>query len=106
MALLSPQQISKSGLQATYSAANASDTANPDDDLILHVKNGGASPITVTLVDSGQTAAGSNASNPTVTVTNATEKFIWLPAALGLVSGIIQVNYSATTSVTAALLKM
>jgi hypothetical protein len=105
MALLSPQQISVTGLQATYSAVNSTDTVNPDDDLILHVKTAGTST-TVTLTDSSKTQAGSSASNPTISVTTPTDRFIFLPAALGLNTGVITVSYSATTSVTAALLKM
>lgn len=106
MALLSPQQIQKTGLQATYSAVNASDTANPDTNLILHVKNASGSTLTVTLTDTSLTSAGSAASNPTVSITTGTDKFIYLPAAYGLVSGIVTIGYSTTTSVTAALLKV
>lgn len=106
MALLTPQQINKAGLQATYSAVNSTDTANPDDDIILHVKNASGGTLTVTLTDTSPTQAGSAATNPTVSITTGTDKFIYLPAAYGLVSGIVTIGYSTTTSVTAALLRM
>lgn len=105
MALLSVQQIVAAGLQATYSAVNSTDTANPDDDLILHVKTAGTTT-TVTITDSSKSAAGNAAVSQTVTITTPQDRFIYLPAATGLTSGVITIGYSATTSVTAALLKM
>lgn len=107
MALLSLQQIVQAGTQATYSAVNASDTATLNDDLFLHVKNGGGSPDTVTIVDASKTPAGSAATNPTVSVPAGQDRFIPLPyAAADPTTGLITVNHSFTTSVTSALLRM
>lgn len=108
MAQLTVQPIVAAGLAATYaSAAGGGDTVIPDDRTFLHVKNGGGSPITVTLVAEGTCSFGS--SSPThdraVSVTNGTEKYIptgpktqFADAATGLVS----ITYSAVTSVTIA----
>lgn len=104
MALLTQQAITIAGLTPSYTAVNASDTATPDTDLILHVKTAGTGT-TVTLVDSSKSAAGSTATNPTVVLGATAERFISLSAAFGLVSGIITINYSSTATCTAALLK-
>ena len=102
------QQISSTGLAATYTAVAASDTITILDGsaiLILHVKNAGGSVDTVTITDPGTTPAGSAATNPTRTVTNATEKFIPLDPRYANSSGVITVAHSFTTSVTCAVLR-
>ena len=111
MALLSPQTITKAGATPVYSTPSSSDTIAAANGVVqfLHVKNASGSSITVTLVDAGTTPAGSAATNPTVTVPATTgDKMIGpLPNSLASSStGLITVNYSATTSVTAALISM
>ena len=109
MALLTAQQIAKTGLAPAYSAVNASDTVTPQANLFLHVKNANASPCTVTLVDASKTPAGSAATNPTVSVPATTgDRMIGpLPEVMADVStGLITVQYSVTASVTAALLRL
>lgn len=106
MATITAQQIlgPPAGTTVTFSAATSSDQFLADDDLVLHVKNGGGSTITVTIVDAGNTPAGSAASNPTFTVAAGTEKEYRVPAqTVNPNTGFITVNYSATASVTAAL---
>ena len=105
MALLTPQAVVRTGLNATYTAVNSTDTANPDEDLVLHVKTAGTST-TVTITDTSLTPAGNAATNQTVVITTPQDRFIYLPAATAQVSGIITIGYSATTSVTAALLRV
>ena len=102
------QQISATGLQATYAAVAATDTitiVDPNAILILHVKNAGGSPDTVTITDPGTTPAGSVATNPTRSVTNGTEKFIPLDPRYANSSGVITVAHSFITSVTCAVLR-
>lgn len=108
MALLSKQQVTVTGLTPTYSAVNASDTINPDEDLFLHVKNSNAGTCTVTLVDKSVTPAGSAAANPTVAIPTGQERMIGpIPSVmLDPTTGLITVQYSVTSSVTAALLRM
>lgn len=108
MALGSVQQIVITGLAPTYATPLSTEQITPNDDLILHVKNASGSPVTVTLTDPGATPSGSVATNPTVSVPATTgDRLIYIPATLTSTStGTIQVAFSATTSVTAALLRM
>jgi hypothetical protein len=108
MAVISPQQVSIAGTNATYTAVTASDTFGPDTGQVLHVKNASGGSVTVTFVDAGRTPGGSAATNPTVSVPAAGDRFIGpVPQSYASQStGLITVNYSATTSVTAALLKV
>ena len=110
MAALTAQQLSAvSGLAATYAAAGGSgDTiSNNSGKMILHVKNGSASPITVTITAVG-TLQGFPVTNPTYTVANAGEKFIgpFDPSIFNNTSGAVAVGYSATTTVTVAVLQI
>lgn len=110
MALLTPQTVTKTGTTPAYAAANSSDTIATANGALqfLHVKNANASALTVTLVDAGTTPAGSAASNPTVTVpANTGDKMIGpLPNSLAAATGLITVQYSVTSSVTAALISV
>lgn len=110
MALLTSQNVPVTGLQATYSAVSASDTVTPEtNQLVYHVKNAGGSPDTVTVVVPGTDAFAQNKPDVAVTVTNGTEKFIYLPLQNQLAdptTGVITITHSFTTSVTAALLKI
>lgn len=108
MALATVQQIVSTGLAPAYATPLSTEQIQPNDDLFLHVKNASGSPITVTLTDPGQTPSGSAATNPTVSVPATTgDRMIYLPATLTNSStGTIQVGFSATTSVTAALIRM
>jgi len=107
MALLTTQTIVTAGLQPSYSAVSASDTINPDENLFLHVKNGGGSPDTVTVVDAGVTPGGSAAVSPTVSVP-ATTGDRMIPINKNFVNpttGLITVTHSFTTTVTCALVR-
>ena len=113
---LAPQTITAAGLQATYSAAPGAGAGNGSaidgtGDIVLHVKNGGGAPITVTVITGG-TLEGEPVADKAITVTNGTEKFIgpFRPTAFNQPSGgsnpnQVLVDYSAITSVTVAALK-
>jgi hypothetical protein len=109
MALLTAQQITKAGLAPVYSAVSASDTIAVDSvGMFLHVKNAGGTADTVTLDDSGTTAGGSAATDPTVTVPITTgDRMIYLPPSFtNSATGLVTVTHSFTTSVTCALLRV
>lgn len=106
MALLAAQTVSIAGTQATYTAAaGGGDTLAPNDHAYLHVKNGGGSPITVTVVVPGNTKYGQAAPDVPVVVTNATEKFIgpFPPDLADPITGLVGITYSAVTTVTVAV---
>jgi hypothetical protein len=109
MALLTPQQITKAGLAPSYSAVSASDTIQVDSvGMFLHVKNAGGTQDIVTLDDSGVTAGGSAATDPTVTVPITTgDRMIYLPPQFtNSATGLVTVTHSFTTSVTCAVLRV
>jgi hypothetical protein len=111
MALLSAQTVAKTGTTPTYTAVNSSDTIAAANGVLqfLHVKNANAGNCTVTIVDAGTTPAGSAASNPTVVVPlSVGDKMIGpLPNSLASAStGLITIQYSLTSSVTAALISV
>lgn len=107
MALGAMQQISAPGLNPTMATPNTVENITPNDDQFLFVKNGGGGSITVTLTDPGTTPAGSVATNPVITVPNNAVGTM-IPLNLGLVnsSGVIVATFSATASITAAVLRM
>lgn len=101
MAALGIQDISQAGLGPAYVAADAAgDTVIPGQGSFLHVKNGGAAAITVTLVTPG-TVSGLDVADQTVSVPNAGERMI----AVGDIyrnptTGRASATYSAVTTVT------
>lgn len=111
MALLTPQVLSRAGLQPVYSAVTASDTIAPVVGalLFLHVKNGNASPTNVTPVDAGKTPAGSSASSAAIAVPATTGDRMIGPLLSTMAdpsTGLITVTYSVTATVTAALVQV
>lgn len=107
MALLTAENISISGLEATYSAVAASDTFSNTGDIIIHVVNGDASDNTVTVV-TPKTVAGLAVADVSVTVTAGESRFIgpFDPAVFNNGSGIVTVQHSNTTSNTIALIRI
>jgi hypothetical protein len=108
------QQVTEAGITPTYAAVGATDTFVPsaadyDKVFILHVKNAGGSPDSVSVDDpNSQGPAGATAYNPdvTVSVTNAQERMIRLNPIRRYVNtgtGNVTVTHSFTTSVTAAV---
>lgn len=114
MATYTVQTVTEAGVTPTYTGVSASDTFTPatadlDKPHILHVKNAGGSPDSVSVDDptSQSNAPGATAYNPdvTVSVTNAQERFIRLNPVRRYVqtNGTVVVTNSFTTSVTAAV---
>lgn len=108
MALLAVQQAKIKGTAITYSAATGGgDTFNvPHDHVELRVKNGGASPITVTLVIPGTNAYGEP--QPDVassSIAAGAEVSIGPIPTLAVdgSTGVASVTYSAVTTVTVAV---
>ncbi|MEV8046382.1 hypothetical protein AB0P02_21415 [Streptomyces griseoluteus] len=109
MATLTTQTIALAGVGPTYANASAGgDKVAVGDRNFLHVKNGSASSVTVTLT---ATAAvrGQSVSNVTVSVPASGERMIG-PLQPDLfqspTDGLCAVGYSATTTVTVASLRI
>ncbi|WP_263165398.1 hypothetical protein [Streptomyces sp. SCSIO ZS0520] len=109
MATLSTQTVSLAGLAPSYAtAAGGGDKCEVGDRNFLHVKNGAASPITVTLT---VTAAvrGQAVGNVTVSVPASGERMIG-PLSADLLQnqtdGLCAVGYSSATTVTVASLRI
>lgn len=109
MATLSTQVIALAGINPTYASAGASgDKVAPSERTFVHVKNGSASPVTVTLT---ATAAvrGQTVTSPTVSVPASGERMIGpLTADLlaGSADGLVAITYSSNTTVTVAALRI
>ena len=108
MATLTAQSIVQTGLEATYaSAAGGGDEfANNDGKKkIIHIKNGDASDMTLTIVTQNS-VGGLAVADQTVVVTGTEERFVG-PFNTGYFNdgdGNVQLTYSAVTSVTIAIL--
>jgi hypothetical protein len=109
MAILATQAVALAGLNPTYSSAAAGgDKVEVGDRNFIHVKNGSASSVTVTLT---ATAAvfGQAVTNITVAVPASAERMIG-PIQPGLLQsatdGLCAVGYSAAASVTVASLRI
>nr|BFD90713.1 hypothetical protein KitaXyl93_20730 [Kitasatospora sp. Xyl93] len=109
MATLSTQAVSIAGLGPTYSAAaGGGDKVACSERTFVHVKNGGGSPITVTLTATGS-VRGQTVTSPTVSVPASGERMIGpLTADLfaGATDGLAAIGYSSTTTVTIAALRI
>ncbi len=106
MALLNAQSPQITGTTPTYSAVNSSDTLKyTNAPKVLIVKNGGGGSINVTVVVPGSKYGQANP-DVVVAVPASGERWIGPFAADMAVDGVITVNYSGTTSVTAALLSV
>jgi hypothetical protein len=107
MAALSTQQVTRAGLNPSYSAAGGSgDTFNPARGVCLHVKNGSGGSINVT-VASPRTVHGLAVQSLVVAVPAGGERLIGpFPADVFQdTTGTAAVTYSASASVTVAVLQ-
>jgi hypothetical protein len=107
MALLTTVTATLAGTNPGFVAANAGgDTMQYQPNSFLHVRNASGSSVTVTVVVPGNTEFGVAQPDPTVSVPATTgERLIRLTQ--GLVdpaTGLINVTYSAVTSVTVAVI--
>lgn len=105
MATLTTQQVTSSGLAATANtAAGGGDKVAPGS--LLRVNNGGGSPITVTLVSPEVRDGDLAVADRAVTVTNGTAKYIYASDYYrNKTTGLVDITYSAVTSVTVEVIK-
>lgn len=108
MALLTATRPTSVGVVATATAVSASDTIAQADlgsrGAYLLVINGGGSPDTVAVSDSGVTPAGNAGTSSGGAVTNGTNKAFYIdPSAVNTSTQVVTVTHSFTTSVTCYL---
>jgi hypothetical protein len=110
MATIAIQEMAITGLEATYEAANAGgDVFSNDGRTFYHVKNGGGSPINVTITSNHPSPPpGTDNEDVVVAVTNGEERMIGPVNQKGYnnASGQAEVSYSAVTSVTVAAIRL
>lgn len=109
MALLTVQNITRTGLAPAYTAVAASDTFTTDVNTFIHIKNAGGSPDTCVVQVLQGDPPGLTISDNSVSVTNAQERMIGpLPAQFFAdpTTGLATVTHSFTTSVTAGVFKL
>lgn len=105
MALIATQSTSVAGTAPTFAAAAAGDTARVGAHMTLIVKNASGAPITVTLTPPSTLPTGS-AYPPKVYTVPATNGEQWIPLLevyADPATGQASVSYSATASVTRAV---
>ncbi len=111
MPLLAREQIDEDGLVATYNAADVGgDTFDNDGRTVLHIKNGGGGPLTVTVTAESATTRKPGygqltKANAETAVAAAGEEFLgpFPTIAFGVVGAI---TYSGVTSLTLAVLRI
>lgn len=113
MATVTVQNISQSGLEATYAAVNDGDVFTNTGQEMLHVINGDGSPMTVTITPAGPDKnipglGTMTKSTVVVVVTNGEERMIgpFEPAVFNNSAGKVVINYSGVSSVTGAVIKL
>lgn len=106
MATLAPQAVLVTGLNPTLvAAAGGGDACNPDDLVLLVVKNGSGSSINVTVVTPGL-IYGQAIPDVVVAVPAGATVYIDLPAALAdPTTGLVTWTYSLVTSITVGLIR-
>lgn len=107
MAALTAQPVPTAGFTPTYAAASGGgDTAPIGTNLLLHVINGGGSPVTLTIVTPG-TSDGLAIADTERTIAAGAAAFVPLrPVYRNPVTGRAALAYSGVTSVTVAVLQM
>lgn len=106
MATYSPDQVQVAGTEPTYNAA-AGGGDKVQAGTVLHVKNGSAGSVTCTVVIPG-TVAGQDIGDVAVAVPAGAERFIGplTRSIFAAADGLVDVSWSATTSVTFASLRI
>lgn len=107
MATLATQTIRRSGLAPAYAAATAGgDEFTPTDQTFLHVKNGSAGALTVTVVTPGNAIEDVAIADLAVSIPAAGERMIGpFPGgyfANSAIGGRAAISYSGVTSLTIA----
>lgn len=110
MAVLAVQTITRAGLAPAYSAAAAAgDKFTPSDRTVLHVKNGSAGALTVTVVTPKQTSYGADIADVAVSVPAGGERLVGPFAYEHFADtddGLADITYSGVTSLTVAALEL
>lgn len=108
-AVLSYQQVARTGLNAAYAAVDAAEGEQFANDgrMILHVVNGAGAPINVTIT-TPNAVDGLAVADLVVAVPNGESRFIgpFPPGIYNNGSGNVLVDYSSGTTVTVALLRL
>lgn len=108
MATLTPQQVVRTGLEATYTAAAGGGDVFPNTGReIVDIVNGGGGDITLTIVTPG-TYQGQALADDAVVVTAGERRHVgpFPPEMYNNSSGQVALAYSGVTSVTVAILKI
>lgn len=106
MATVATQVVPVTGLTPAYSAASAGgDKVAPSDRTVLHVKNGSAGAVTVTLVTPGTLQGDLAIADRAVSVAAGAESFIAVTDDYRGSDGLASITWSATASVTFAALR-
>lgn len=106
MAQLAAQKLSLDGLNPSYAAAAGGGDTFPRlaGDAILHVKNGSASSVDVTLNSQATVGPGEAQADKVVSVPASEERLIAdIPEAFENDEGNVEIAYSAATTVTVAV---
>ena len=103
MAVVAYQAIAITGTQLTYSTVNSTDSYAPNPHGFIHVKNASGGSVTATVVVPG-TQYGQARPDVAVAIPAGQDRFIGAMHAdlVNPSTGLIDVQYSATTSITAA----
>jgi len=107
--LLTAQTVTPQGVALTWTAPDVTDGVsftNPDGESILLVKNGSASPVTVTIVTPAVTAGQAIADVTLAVAAGAIGVFRFNPSVIfNDSSGKVKATFSAITDITCALAK-
>ena len=109
MAQISTQQIGIGGVKPTYVAATAGgDSFSPEGRTFLHIKNGGGSPVTVTVTAVGTGPGGNPVSNRVISIPATDERMIgpFDPAGFADANANGAIAYSGVTTVTIAAMRL
>lgn len=110
MATLTYKQPVIGGTDPAFAAAaGGGDKVPPNDHGYLHVKNGGGSPITVTVLVPGNTKYGLANPDPTISVPATTGERIIGPFPADMADpadGLVAITYSGVTTVTVAAITL
>lgn len=112
MATLTTQVVTRAGVVPTYaSATGGGDAMAVGSGMFFHIKNGGGSPITVSLaIPAGASGYPNVAYGVTaVSVSNASEKMIGpiqAPIYADPTTGLCTISYTGVTSVTVAAINL
>jgi len=111
MALLTATRPTAAGVAWSPAGVSSSDTIAASDlgtlGAYLVIINGGASPDSVTVSDSGLTPAGNAATTVANVVTNGTTEVMYIsPRAVNPTTGVVTVAHTFTTTVTCVLLPL